>query len=327
MISTYRTHPPERAETPENEAEPQIETTTSPLLKANNILEAYGLHEIDESELETYRDLHLTWTDGSTDGKSTKGSVFLRKHSPHNTVIEIPNQPISLVAEIHAIELALYMVPPHCPLTIFTDSQSAIDSIFNYHKWSYKQKKNSPVSSNLQRIAQRLQARSEKHTVTSFDHIYSHITQKKRKARRAGQAALKKHYQKINKYKKHYGPLWNKVVYGNHKVDRLFEKKPAITPKARMYSNQPLYSIYTENANFLDGNPTKYVKNKLREELQKEWYKNAAKKRTAIDRNAHVNPNLGWLQSPKIHETAYLTDWWHKVEQRLISSVSKYHRT
>jgi hypothetical protein len=76
----------------------------------------------------------------------------------------------------------------------------------------------------------------------------------------------------------------------------------------------------------MEGSPLPTTKDILKKRIQEKWHA-CSIERSKTDKNKHIHHNLPWITSPRIQDTAHIADWWHKVEQKLISSVNKYHRT
>jgi hypothetical protein len=308
--------------TPTHVPNPATNATTT----ATDILDMYNLTPIQPSHMDQYDNYALVWTDGSVKDDITKSAVYFNKKNPHNTVITVPGQPISQVAEAHGIELALYLTPTNTSLIIFTDSKSTIDAIMNFKSWSHKRKQQSPILSCLTRITNQLALRTSHHTTTNFEHVPSHIQTKYNAAKKQGRQAYKKHLNKIAKYKRHFGELWQIVINGNEKADELFTTQESTLPTHTHLPHHTRYTLQNKDHNTLEGSPLRITKNILQERIRTKWHTGSTE-RTKAEKNDNIHPNLPWITSPKLQDTAHLADWWHKVEQKLISSVSKYHRT
>lgn len=117
------------------------------------------------------------WTDGShrnVKGKpKTAWGVAFAPDSSHNTWRRTNLSYNNLLAELEAIEFALSKAPTSHNVTIFTDSLSSI-KILN----SDPPRVSTPERDYYDRINKLIKERAEYHSLTSLQHIYSHIDKK-----------------------------------------------------------------------------------------------------------------------------------------------------
>jgi ribonuclease HI len=159
--------------------------------------------------------------DASCLGESSAGAVFYGNKSHHNRKFSIPIRPISMLAELHAIEEALLSAPCGVNLCIATDSLAAINSIKNWCSWSLSRKRKFVGEAIVRRIHGHISDIASAGRTVTFQHLYSHIPDKKRKARDAGPLELAKLKGKLRAMKDR---LWGdhvRWIEGNVGADAL----------------------------------------------------------------------------------------------------------
>lgn len=112
---------------------------------------------------------------------------------------------MSTLAELHAVEEALLSAPSGVNLCITTNSWAAISSITNWHMWSDGRRCKFTGEAVMCHIHLHTQALAAKGNMVTYQHLYSHIPEKKHQAQAVGSVELAKLKHKLHSMKDH---LW-----------------------------------------------------------------------------------------------------------------------
>jgi hypothetical protein len=137
---------------------------------------------------------------------------------------------MSTLAELHAVEEALLSAPSGVNLCIATDSRAAISSITNWHTWSDGRRRKFAGEAVVRRIHLHTQAIAAKGNTVAYQHLYSHIPEKKRLARAVGPVELAKLKRKLRSMKDRLWGSHSRWIDGNVGADLLAGSAHHATP-------------------------------------------------------------------------------------------------
>lgn len=201
------------------------------------------------------------FTDGSCVGSSVAGSIYLGKGSKHNKAFSLPVQPISTLAELYAIEAALTHMPKGHNIMVVTDSKAAIDTIKNYHTWGPSKQQRHVARHVTLRIHALIGAiKGEYNKAVTFQHIYSHIKNKKLKAQKMGDEAINALNYKLDFLSNTLHGDLNEWVGANEEADRLASEghlKPLLFSRWTVYSQANPVTLFDGNGAEVNGNVRK----------------------------------------------------------------------
>jgi ribonuclease HI len=159
------------------------------------------------------------FTDGSAKEDQAGWGVYFKEGSKYNAYGRVTGPPNNYAAELEAIEYALSVAPVTSFLTIFTDSQSAIDALRAAPSLSPTVLSRQPECNTLWRICNIISKRESKGNNITFAHVYSHQAEKVRsnpnkwaKLIEVSNLKLARRWPGVN------------VTRGNEEADRLAEK-------------------------------------------------------------------------------------------------------
>jgi hypothetical protein len=121
----------------------------------------------------------MVFMDGLCVGESAAGAVYYGKGSWCNCGFSIPIQPVSMLVELHAIEEVLLCAPSGVNLCIATDSQVVISSVSNWHMWSDGCRCKFAGEAVVCCIHLHMCAIVAKGNMVTYQHLYSHILEKR----------------------------------------------------------------------------------------------------------------------------------------------------
>jgi ribonuclease HI len=134
----------------------------------------------------------FAFTDGSAkDGKAGWGAFF-KKGSSYNASGRTMQHDTIGEAELEAIEYVLSVAPNTMKLTIFADSQYAIDATSNCLNWTDHEWSRSKNKDVLYRIKSLIQLRGGYHRL-KLEHVYSHQQEKIASCGKGTKISSKKH--------------------------------------------------------------------------------------------------------------------------------------
>jgi ribonuclease HI len=170
------------------------------------------------------------FTDGSCKDGSTAAGVFFGPGSRRNRSFRIAAEPVSMVAELHAIEEALVCAPATTNVCIATDSKAGIDAITGWLGKPAKHRRTCVGAGVLARIQCHLDEYKTLGREVHFQHIYSHISRKKSTAAAQGQAEVRALAKKLDFLKNQLWGPFERWVAGNEGADKLADQGHASPP-------------------------------------------------------------------------------------------------
>jgi hypothetical protein len=126
-----------------------------------------------------------------------------------------------MLAELHAIEEAILSAPGNVNVCVATDSLAAIKSIHNWHSWSEGRQRKFVGEAVVRRIHRHTQDIASNGRSVSYQHLYSHIQEKKRKARANGPVVIAKLKNKLRAMKDRLWGPHARWIEGNEGADLL----------------------------------------------------------------------------------------------------------
>jgi ribonuclease HI len=213
----------------------------SPVAMAKDRLQAINRFSILPEELV---DLHFhypthtltVFTDGSCIGESAAGAVYYSSGSKRNLAFSILVQPISVLVELHAIEEAILSSPSGVNLCVATDSLVAIQSIGNWNSWSEGCRRKFAGEAIVRHILKCIQAAVDNGRNVSFQHMYSHIPNKKKKARATSPTELARLKGKLCAMKDRLWGAHSQWTDGNVGADLLARSAHNATPVQEVWT-------------------------------------------------------------------------------------------
>ncbi len=161
------------------------------------------------------------FTNGSCHKEKVARAVYWGKSNRHNKAFAAAVVPRSTTTKLLAIDEALSLHPERYNLHIITDSKAAIATIKGFKNWSCCKQNNTIGQSMVLSIRNKIKdIKNTGHTV-KITHIYSHINNKKKRARAEGPDELKRFQEKLKKIKHLLPSKLKQYKEGNEGVDRL----------------------------------------------------------------------------------------------------------
>ena len=210
----------------------------------------------------------LAYTDGSfktiAGQKIVTSAVYFKEGSKLNTTFStVGRTKSSYLGEIAAIECALKTLPPETSIRIVTDSKSAQKAIAASNSKRWSRKKWAPAKDYIRRIKKRMREKERVGGVTELVHIYSHVEDKIKMARKKGNRKGKEMIKRIEKQKELHGESWNTYVAGNTAADKLAGREEAL---GNIVGHTECRDVKQENAIIRDQND-----NIVQENLNKKY--------------------------------------------------------
>ncbi len=169
------------------------------------------LHTVNQFSIlpEELADLHFhhpsntltVFTDGLCVSESAAGAVYYGKGLWCNHGFSIPIQPVSMLVELHAIEEVLLCAPSRVNLCVATDLWAAISSINNWHMWSDGCRRKFAGEAVVRCIHLHTCAIIARGNTVTYQHLYSHIPEKKHLVQAAGPEEVAKLKRKLHNMK------------------------------------------------------------------------------------------------------------------------------
>jgi hypothetical protein len=106
-----------------------------------------------------------------------------------------------MLVELHAIEEVLLCAPSRVNLCIATDSWAVISSVNNWHKWSDGRRRKFAGEAIMRCIHLHMCAIVARGNMVAYQHLYSHILEKKRLAWATGPEEMAKLKHKLRNMK------------------------------------------------------------------------------------------------------------------------------
>jgi len=228
------------------------------------------------------------FTDGSCANGRSAGAVFFGPRSRRNRAFAVAAAPISMVAELHAIEEALLCAPAGVNICVATDSKASIDAISNWHTWKPGRRSKQEGRGAIERITTLVEQLRSSGRSVRFQHIYSHINSKISAATALGEA--EKYQAKLQVLKNElWGPFqpWVEGNEGAHRLAGLGHSKPYAVEPWTVPALADAVTIFDNNGHVVEGN----VRRKVIALKSKSWTQAMSLKpvRGAVLRDTHTD--------------------------------------
>lgn len=226
------------------------------------------------------RKQNLIWTDGSV--REIEGTqiitsaVFCKQGSPLNTVFTVVGRrKCSYIGELAAIEKALEIAPKNRSTVIVTDCLSGIEAIQAYEHRSWSKRKITEAKDYIKRIRKKMREIRSTGGEITYHHIFSHIKEKKRNARKKGPEELHKFKSKLQAMKEKYGPDWKTYKEGNEQADELTGSDKALSniegEVQYLGPKRGAYTIRDNNFYIISTNPYKLGREEEESKNYNKW--------------------------------------------------------
>lgn len=144
--------------------------------------------ELHDLHYNHHTNMLTVFTDGSCANGHLAGVVYFGPRLCRNCAFTITVAPISMVAELHAIEEALLCTPMGVNICVAMDSRASIDTISNWHLWKPGRHAKQEGRGAIECITTLVKQLHSSGRSVKFQHIYSHINHKLSMAAALGEA-------------------------------------------------------------------------------------------------------------------------------------------
>ncbi len=305
---------------------------TTPLALARRSLRELNRFSALPEELHDLHYNHSTntltmFTDGSCANGHSARAVYFAPRSRRNWAFAVAAAPISMVAELHAIEEALLCTPAGVNICVATDSKASIEAITNWHTWKPGRRSKQEGRGVIERITALVEQLRNRGRVVKLQHIYSHISHKLSAATALGEAD--KFQAKLQLLKDElWGPFrpWMEGNEGADQLASLGHSKPHVLEPWTVPALAEAVTIFDSNGHVVEGN----VRRKALSLKSKNWTLAMRRKpvRGAVLRDEHTDRTAthSALDNSRDPATRRMGNFLHKARYGALPLKHTRHR-